>query len=84
MASAGTAPSRSDLTPSQKRVLRLMLDGKSNREIAGETRRTVHAIEVTVYEICQFFGVRGVRGLLGKYDQAVKILESGNKTENLN
>ncbi len=63
------------LTPDQRRVLTLILEGKSNKEICAELKRTRQAIASAVYHICQVYGVQGIRGIFPLLDVTVESLE---------
>jgi DNA-binding NarL/FixJ family response regulator len=54
---------KTELTPHEKRVLSLLLDGKSNGEIAAATHSTKPAIANAIFKICIFYGVHGERKL---------------------
>ena len=54
----GRAPSRHELTPSERRIAELVATGGTNREVAGELFVTVHTVEAALTRIYTKLGVR--------------------------
>jgi len=54
----GRAPSRGELTESERRIARLVAEGKKNREIAAALFLTEHSVETALTQVYQKLGVR--------------------------
>lgn len=63
-APAGRSPSINDLTASERRVLRLIGESKTNQEIAGELSISVRTVEHHRANICAKLGLTGKNALL--------------------
>lgn len=65
MATPVNTLSKDHLSPTQRRILRLILDGRNTQEIADAVGWRPSTTRVRICEICQFFGIQGgMRGLL--------------------
>jgi DNA-binding CsgD family transcriptional regulator/tetratricopeptide (TPR) repeat protein len=54
----GRAPSRGELTPSERRIAALVAEGRSNREVAAALFLTEHTVETALTRIYRKLGVR--------------------------
>jgi DNA-binding CsgD family transcriptional regulator len=61
----GRAPSRDELTESERRVARLVADGSTNREVAAALFLAEHSVEATLTRIYRKLGVRSRAELVG-------------------
>lgn len=61
---AGQSPSINDLTASERRVLRLIGESKTNQQIAGELSISVRTVEHHRANICAKLGLTGRNALL--------------------
>lgn len=59
-----TQPGLVNLTPGERRVLQLIADGKSSKEIGSELYIHVRTVESHRYAICQKLGLSGPNALL--------------------
>ncbi len=55
-----------DIAPRYQRVLRLLLEGKPDKEIASVTGLTLHTVRTYVKEVFRALGVRGRVHLLSR------------------
>lgn len=49
------------LTPRQKKILGLVIAGRTNQEIAAEIGTTLQAVKTQLYRAYEYFGVSSVR-----------------------
>ena len=54
----GRAPSRDELTEAERRIARLVADGRTNREVAAALFLTVHSVETALTRVYRKLGVR--------------------------
>jgi DNA-binding CsgD family transcriptional regulator len=54
----GRAPSRGELTEAERRIARLVADGRTNREVAGALFLTEHSVETALTRVYRKLGVR--------------------------
>jgi DNA-binding CsgD family transcriptional regulator len=54
----GRAPSRGELTEAERRIARLIAEGRTNREIAAALFLTEHSVETALTRVYQKLGVR--------------------------
>jgi DNA-binding NarL/FixJ family response regulator len=67
-------PSLSDLTPTERRVLKLIADNKTSREIAAELGSSYRTIENHRANICQKLNLKGSHSLLKfAYEHKAKL-----------
>jgi DNA-binding CsgD family transcriptional regulator len=59
----GRAPSSGELTESERRIARLVAEGRTNREIAAALFLTEHSVETALTRVYQKLGVRSRAGL---------------------
>jgi DNA-binding CsgD family transcriptional regulator len=54
----GRAPTRDDLTPSERRIAELVAEGKTNKEVAAELVVSVHTVESALTHVYRKLGLR--------------------------
>jgi DNA-binding CsgD family transcriptional regulator len=54
----GRAPSRGELTEAERRIARLVAEGRTNREVAAALFLTVHSVETALTRVYRKLGVR--------------------------
>jgi DNA-binding CsgD family transcriptional regulator len=66
----GRAPSRDELTPSERRVAALVAEGRTNREVAAALFVTEHTVEAALTRTYRKLGIRSRTELAGRLTQA--------------
>ena len=70
-----------DLTPREKEILFFIVEGKSDKEIAGELYLSVRTVTTHVYHILRKFGKQSRMSLVAYYyrDSGYLIIKEGDQ-----